>query len=89
MTLFPHKSAAERIRASWEPYRALLPEKQRKIFDREMDRLIAKYGAAIEAKAKPFENDPLFMSMKLDDQERIDWIIDTLKKYEEKARKKK
>jgi len=85
MTLDPHRSALARIRASWEGYRALLPGNERRELDRLMDSL-ERYAGAIEVKARPFENDPMFMSWKLDDEKRIRWIIEMLLKLEKERK---
>jgi len=81
MTLFPNRSIIDRVIGSWKGYSDILPQWQRREFDRMMSRLYS-YATAIEVKAKPFENDPIFMSLIIDQDNIISWLLARVEELE-------
>jgi hypothetical protein len=54
-----------------------------------MMRKLYRYAASIEVKAKPFENDPVFMSLILEQENLINWLLAKVEELEKEKKQNK
>lgn len=81
MTLFPNDDILAQIIGSWKSYADVLNAEDKLAFDNMMSKCY-KYARSIEAKAKPFENEALFMAMLLEQEKIILWLLAKIEKLE-------
>lgn len=79
MSLLPHDDVLAQSIASWQGFGDLLSAKRR---DKLKAMLVKCYEdiAAINAKAEPFANEPLLMSLLIHQKEMIDWLVPEMAK---------
>lgn len=81
MTLFPHDDIVGQIIGSWKGYADVLTAKDRTEFDKMM-RKCYRYASSIGVKAKPFENEALFMALIFEQEKIIKWLLTKVEELE-------
>jgi hypothetical protein len=79
MSLLPGDDALVQAIESWRGFRDLLNARRRDKFDAMLARCYEDY-VAINAKAEPFANEPVLMSLLIHQKEMIDWLVPELAK---------
>ena len=79
MSLLPGDDTLAQSLESWRGFRDLLNAKRKERFDGMLNRCYEDI-AAINAKAEPFANEPLLMSLLLHQKEMISWLVPELAK---------
>lgn len=79
MSLLPNDDTLAQAIESWRGFRDLLNAKRRDRFDAMINKCYED-AAAINAKAGPFANEPVLMSLLIHQKEMIDWIVPELAK---------
>lgn len=87
ITLQPNKDIVTKIIASWEGYAAVLSKEDRQQF-MAMMRKLYNYSSSIEVTAEPFENEPVFMSLMLEQHKIIKWLLARYSEFIEKETKR-
>lgn len=88
MTLFPHDDITSKIIDSWKGYADVLTAEDKKAFEKMMSKCY-RYISSIEVKAKPFENEALFMALIFEQEKVIQWLLAKMEEIEEEKGKKK
>ncbi len=79
MSLLPHDDSIAQAIASWQGFADLLSAKRREKFKLMLGKCYEDI-TAINAKAEPFVNEPLLMSLLIHQKEMIDWLVPELAK---------
>jgi hypothetical protein len=79
MSLLPSDDTLAQAIESWRGFRDLLNAKRREKFDAMLAKCYEDF-AAINAKAEPFVNEPVLMSLLIHQKEMIDWLEPELAK---------
>lgn len=79
MSLFAGDDSLAQAIESWRGFRDLLNAKRRDKFDNMLNQCYEDI-AAINAKAEPFGNEPVLMSLLIHQKEMIDWLVPELAK---------
>jgi hypothetical protein len=79
LSLSPHEDAIGQAIESWQGFADLLSAKRREKFKTMLSKCYEDF-AAIHAKAEPFANEPLLMSLLIHQKEMIDWLVPELAK---------
>ena len=74
MTLFPHDDSVTRAVESWSGFADVMSTGDKTEFEKMMRRCF-KYARSIEVKAKPFENEALFMALLFEQDKIIRWLL--------------
>jgi hypothetical protein len=74
LTLFPHDDSIIRTIESWSGFADVMSTEDKVEFERMMHRCF-KYVSSIEVKAKPFENEVLFMALLFEQDKIIRWLF--------------
>lgn len=74
LTLFPHDDSVTRTVESWSSFADVMSVEDKVEFEKMMRRCF-KYARSIEVKAKPFENEALFMALLLEQEKIIKWLL--------------
>lgn len=79
MSLFANDDSLAPATGSWCGFRDLLNAKRRDKFDAMLNQCYEDI-AAINAKAEPFGNEPVLMSLLIHQRQMIDWLVPELAK---------
>lgn len=79
MNLFAGDDTLAQAIESWRGFRDLLNAKRREKFNIMLNQCYEDI-AAINAKAEPFTNEPVFMALLIHQKEMIDWLVPELAK---------
>lgn len=88
MTLFPHDDIVLQIIDSWKGFADVMPAEDRADFDRMMSKCY-RYASSVEVKAKPFENEALFMALLFEQEKIIRWLLTKIEALEKERAGKK
>lgn len=74
LTLFPHDDSVTRAVESWSTFADVMSTEDNVEFGKMVHRCF-KYARSIEVKAKPFENEAIFMALLFEQDRIIRWLL--------------
>jgi hypothetical protein len=85
----PGRSRLKQELDSWRPFVEALRQEDREVFRDMMNAISAGYGGAIELAERGYDTEAVMMSILLNQQKTINWILNAVKRLNQQEVKEK